>query len=198
MQDPYLFLGLGNPGRTYERTRHNVGFLSVDLAAEELAVRLRRPLFCQYQVGRTDAWGVRYILVKPLTYMNRSGTVLPRLMKKYGISSRSLVVFCDNMDLPPGAVRIRQGGGTAGHRGLLSITRELNECGFIRIYIGIGRPKAGCSVVDHVLGVPDEEESRMILKGVSRARDAALQLFTQPLERVMNEYNRKDAHITAT
>lgn len=198
MQESYLLLGLGNPGKSYERTRHNVGFLSVNIAADAVGARLRRPLFSSYQVGSAAAGKNSCVLVKPLTYMNRSGIVLPRLMRKHRISCRSLIVLCDNMDLPPGAVRVRRGGGTAGHRGLQSITQELHDSGFIRIYIGIGRPKAGCTVVDHVLGIPDEAEFSLIEQGVIRAGEAAIQAVTQPLERVMNEYNRKDAHITNT
>ncbi len=189
-----MFVGLGNPGAAYEKTRHNVGFLSLDSAAETEGVKLARPLFSSFAIGKKVIDGHRCIFVKPLTYMNRSGIILPRLFKKYQITPASLVVLCDNMDLPPGSVRVRKGGGTAGHRGLRSIQHEIADSEFIRIYIGIGRPGEDESVVDHVLGIPGSDEALELMHGAARAAQALRMLVSEPIERVMNEFNRKDTH----
>ena len=192
MISPILIVGLGNPGAKYEKTRHNVGFLSVEAAAEILQIRLRKPLFRQYEIGKAAVSDRRCVLVKPLTYMNRSGVILPKLMSSFRITAESLVVICDTMDLQPGTVRVRRGGGTAGHRGIASVQQEIGSSDFLRVYIGIGRPEAEVPVVDHVLGAfPDEAAMRW---GIRRAGEAALALMHEPLERVMNEFNRKEAH----
>ncbi len=192
MISPILIVGLGNPGANYEKTRHNVGFLSVDAAAEILQMRLRKPFFRQYEIGKTAVSDRLCVMVKPLTYMNRSGVILPKLMSSYRISAESLVVICDNMDLQPGTVRVRCGGGTAGHRGIASVQQEIGSSDFLRVYIGIGRPAEEVSVVDHVLGAFEDETAMQ--RGIRRGGEAALALMHEPLERVMNEYNRKEAH----
>ncbi len=193
----WLMLGLGNPGTVYERTRHNVGFLSLEGLVRSLNGTLRKAWLHPYRSASGYLETAPCLFVQPLTYMNRSGLILPRLMRRYNLDASSLVVFCDNMDLPTGAIRVRKGGGTAGHRGIASVQQHLDSNEFIRIYIGIGRPERGVSVVDHVLGVPHERDEQLITQGIRRAEAAAAALVQFPLERVYDEFNRKDAHPAA-
>lgn len=173
-----LVLGLGNPGSEYERTRHNVGFLAVASCAAFFQLRLRKRCFRLYRSAKV---GDRARLVQPLTYMNRSGQVL----RYFG--NTPLVVVCDQMDLPAGRIRLRRGGSTAGHRGLASLIEYKGDGDFIRLYIGIGRPKRGETVIDHVLG---EIDSPLIEEGISRAV-RALRAFIdgQTFEEVANAFN---------
>jgi PTH1 family peptidyl-tRNA hydrolase len=132
------------------------------------------------------------VLVEPLTYMNRSGEVFPSLVGKYEPVGGSLVVVCDNLDLPPGRLKLKRGGGTAGHKGLSSIVSVLGSGDFLRLYVGIGRPSDG-DVVDHVLGVPDEGEAELYREAVARGAQAVRALTDTAPEQVMNELNRKEA-----
>ncbi len=184
-------MGLGNPGPGFEGTRHNVGFAVVEETAARLDLSLRKPLFARYRFARTASSPEdSLVLAEPLTYMNRSGDVLPRLLKRAGVEPEAAVVVCDNLDLPAGRLRMKRGGGTAGHRGLASIVDTLGHGNFLRLYIGIGRPEDG-DVVAHVLGTPPEAERDLYAEATSRAADAVLSLRRQPPEQVMNELNRR-------
>ncbi len=130
------------------------------------------------------------MLAEPLTYMNRSGEVMPSLLRRAGVEAEASVVVCDNLDLPVGRVRMKSGGGTAGHRGLASVVNVLGHGSFLRLYIGIGRPVEG-DVVAHVLGAPPEEEQELYAEAVSRAADAVLALRGEAPGQVMNELNRR-------
>jgi PTH1 family peptidyl-tRNA hydrolase len=132
------------------------------------------------------------VLAEPLTYMNRSGQVFPKLLGRARTAPEASIVVCDNLDLPPGRVRMKQGGGTAGHRGLASIVEVLGHGDFLRLYIGVGRPTDG-DVVSHVLGVPPEEERERYAQAVSRAADAVIALRDREPQQVMNETNRRSA-----
>ncbi|MFO7780667.1 MAG: aminoacyl-tRNA hydrolase [Spirochaetia bacterium] len=184
-------MGLGNPGPRFHGTRHNVGFAVVEETAARLDISLRKPLFARYRVARqASAAEAPLVLAEPLTYMNRSGDVLPRLLRRAGVEPEAAVVVCDNLDLPAGRLRMKRGGGTAGHRGLASIVDAVGHGDFLRLYIGIGRPEDG-DVVAHVLGSPPEAERTLYAEAVSRAADAVLLLRRQPPEQVMNELNRR-------
>lgn len=175
-----LVLGLGNPGTKYERTRHNVGTLALESCAAFFQLRLKKRCFRLYRHAVIEG---RARLVQPLTYMNRSGEVL-----RY-FDDSPLVVLCDQMDLPPGTIRLRRGGSSAGQRGLMSLIEARGNGQFIRIYIGIGRPADGESVIDHVLGPIDDEA---IYDGVTLARDALVALIEgASFEEVASVYNRR-------
>lgn len=164
----------------------------IDAVAAELGVRLRRPVLRRYQLRRARARnGARLVLVKPQTYMNRSGEVLPAVLRRAGVSSESLVIVCDQLDLPPGIVRIKRGGSDAGHRGLKSVASCLADERFIRVYIGVGKPPARDQVVEHVLSVPEDQELECFREGVVLGAAAVLRLCESPLEEVMNEFNQR-------
>ena len=144
--------GLGNPGSKYKQTRHNVGFMTIDKIAALMGLKLRKRCFYLYKVAYlTDK---KNVLIEPLTYINNSGLVCPMVLKR----GDTLLVICDQMDLPPGRIRIKRRGGSAGHNGLKSIINNWGE-DFIHLYIGIGRPE-GISVPDYVLSPfsPSERE----------------------------------------
>jgi PTH1 family peptidyl-tRNA hydrolase len=164
---------------------------------EELGRRLelswKKPLFSRYMFAQTGKAGERVLLFKPLTFMNRSGEVFPVLQRKWKADAASLVVICDNLDLPPGIIRVKEGGSTAGHNGLKSIVASLGTGDFRRIYVGIGRPDQG-SIVEHVLGTPDEDEAAEFESGIRLAADAC-QAFIggTSTEQVMSRFNRRNS-----
>ncbi len=180
-------LGLGNPGAKYEHTRHNVGFDVVEACAAFFQVRLRKRCFRLYRQARIVQNGQIVHLVEPLTYMNNSGEVLSELPP---VQADELLVVCDQMDLPQGMIRIRRGGSSAGHNGLKSLMEKLGTGDFVRVYVGIGRPESGVSVVDHVLGY---EDSPLLKQGIASATQALCDLLNgSSVEEVMIAYNRRN------
>ena len=183
-------MGLGNPGPRYLETRHNVGFRTVGLIARRLRVVLRRPWFRNYRLARAWPEGRPLWLVEPLTYMNRSGQIFPGLWSRTGGDADGLVVVCDTLDLPPGQCRLRRGGSSAGHKGLASIIAVLGRADFLRLYIGIGRPRAQEQVVDYVLGVSGGQEAEALLRGIQKAAEGVLSLLREDPQKVMNVINQ--------
>ncbi len=193
-----IFIGLGNPGTKYEQTRHNVGFLAVERAAEKAGIQLKQNFAKKYRTAEGRYSGQKVVFIEPLTYMNNSGNIIGTLKRKVQLTPENLVVVCDNLDLSPGVVRIKQGGGTAGHNGLTSIVQHLGTKDFLRVYIGIGRPQFRGDVVKYVLGVPSGEERSAIEAGIHRAADALIELVTNSPEKVMNEFNRRNTPDSTT
>lgn len=181
-------LGLGNPGQEYDNTRHNCGFLVTKQVAAFCQVKLAKRCFHLYRMGKIVKDGESIILIQPLTYMNNSGEIIHDID---GLDKEKMVVICDQMDLPVGNIRIKKGGGDAGHNGLKSIIKNLDGYKkFIRIYVGIGRPKDGESVVDHVLGVEQNQEAFNV--GISKAKEAVIDLINGlDLSALMQKYNKK-------
>lgn len=194
-------IGLGNPGKEYEHTRHNAGFELVDEISARLAVRFRRSLLSPYQFARVDAEQIAHIfqlsphelsfsaliLVKPLTFMNHSGKVLPHVFRKFG-KSIQFAVAVDQMDLPVGSVRMKLKGGTAGHNGLKSIVSYLDK-DFWPLYIGIGRPSSNETVISHVLGIPEPDEREVLNRSVQSLSTLILKVLVDPLEQVLQTIN---------
>ena len=185
-----LIIGLGNPGRKYEKTRHNAGFFTVDRIASLTGAVFRKPVFKKYLIAEGVYRDNRVILVKPLTFMNRSGDIIAGLLDKYKIDTRNMVLVCDNMDLYPGVIRLKLSGGDAGHNGIKSVINRLDASDFKRLYIGIGRPEKSSRIVEHVLGVPEVKELEKIMNAASLASEKILELIDIPAEKVMNEINR--------
>jgi peptidyl-tRNA hydrolase, PTH1 family len=188
-----VLIGLGNPGKKYQHTRHNVGFEAVQRFADRAGIPLSKGIGRRYRVGEGRCCGKKAVCIEPYTFMNRSGDIVPVLIRKYRAVADNVVVVCDNLDLPPGSCRIKRGGGDAGHNGLASLITAYGTGDFVRIYVGIGRPEHRSAVISYVLGTPKGEERRLIDEGIALAGEAVYRLFEEPMERVMNEFNRKTA-----
>lgn len=183
----WVVAGLGNPGEDYAGTRHNVGFLVAErLAARDPNVRWS-PRGLSLVASLRVAEGPVF-LVKPQTYMNRSGEALCEVLLSSALPTTRLVVVHDDVDLPYGALRLKSGGGHGGHNGLRSILAGLGSSDFPRVRVGIGRPGGG-ELIEHVLGPWDPSETEALPELVGRAADATLQLITEGLTRAANRWN---------
>lgn len=188
--EPFLVVGLGNPGRQYKNTRHNAGFLVVDRLAERLGVQFSRLQFRALVVdGRYQ--GRKIILAKPQTYMNESGQAVGSLVRFYKITQDNIVVVHDDVDLPFGALRLRPAGGSGGQKGMGSIIERLGTQEFPRLRVGIGRPPGQMLAAAYVLQEFDRDEKLELLGVIDRAVDALLSIITNGLEKAMNQYNAK-------
>ena len=186
----HLVVGLGNPGREYARTRHNMGFMLVDILAGKLGIAVEKPLFKSF-TGRARVSGNNIILSKPQTFMNLSGQSVAALLNWFKIPVAGLVVVYDDLDLPPGKIRIRARGGHGGHKGMESIIENLGSGDFPRIRIGIGRPEnPDYEVSDWVLGRLSEEEEKLTGEALKRASEAIMALVGDGVESAMNRFNR--------
>ncbi|MHC0039263.1 aminoacyl-tRNA hydrolase [Pseudoneobacillus sp. C159] len=184
-----LIVGLGNPGKQYERTRHNVGFDVIDVLAKELNIELDQLKF-KGLFGMGMVGGEKVLLLKPLTYMNLSGESILAVADFYNIPDEQLVVIYDDLDLPVGKLRLRQKGSAGGHNGIKSTIAHLGTQEFNRIRIGIDRPKGGMSVSNYVLSRFTDEEQQMIDEVAKRSAEACKAWLTKPFLQVMNEFNQ--------
>ena len=187
----WLILGLGNPGRRYERTRHNVGEDAVRLLAERLDANLR--------TGRNDAAVAetrindsRVVLAVPLTFMNESGRAAASLVKRFKFTDpERIIVVHDELDLEPGVVRVKAGGGLAGHNGLKSITSALSTQDYLRIRIGVGKPPSAARGADHVLSRIPAREREVLDVSVEIAADAVRSIVTRGAAETMQDINSR-------
>ena len=187
----WVVVGLGNPGRRYRATRHNVGFRVVDRLAARWDVAVEREAH-RALVGEARRAGERVLLVKPQTYMNESGGALASLTRFYRVEPARVIAVHDDVDLEPGRVRIRRGGRAGGNRGVESLMAALGDPGFLRVKIGVGRPPAGPVPPSWVLSVPPAEELAALAAAEERAADAVELLVTDGPERAMNRINQKE------
>jgi peptidyl-tRNA hydrolase, PTH1 family len=184
-----LIVGLGNPGKQYEKTRHNIGFEVIDELANQLSIPLNQSKFKGlYGVGFHN--GEKVILLKPLTYMNLSGESIRAIMDYYDIDLEDLVIIYDDLDLPAGKIRLRQKGSAGGHNGIKSTVAHLGTQEFNRIRIGIDRPRNGMKVPDYVLGRFHEEEWGLTKEAVQKSAEACKTWLEKPFLQVMNEFNQ--------
>ncbi|MGG3955669.1 aminoacyl-tRNA hydrolase [Bhargavaea massiliensis] len=185
-----LFVGLGNPGKEYEQTRHNVGFMVIDELAHRWGLTLNQTKF-QGLFASGIISGEKVILCKPLTYMNLSGECVRPLMDYYDIHQDEIIVIYDDLDLPAGTVRLRPKGSAGGHNGMKSLIHHLKTEQFKRIRIGIDRPKQGMKVSDYVLSRFTAEERIEIEQAIKKAADACERSLHVPFAQVMNEFNKQ-------
>ncbi len=185
-----LILGLGNPGAQYAPTRHNVGFWTVDLLAERHGIELKTRRHSS-KLGVGLIGGVPVVLAKPQTYMNLSGEAARALLQAYHLQPEQMLVIFDDIWLAPGGVRVRAKGSAGGHNGMKSIISALGTEAFPRVRIGIGQPPEGVDLADYVLSPPPPEERELLLQAVQRAADACEAWLTEPIEQVMNRFNRE-------
>ncbi len=185
---PYLIVGLGNPGRQYRETRHNVGFMTLDKLAERLKLTYSRVQFRALVVdGRFG--GSRLFLAKPQTYMNESGQAVGSLVRFYKIPLENLLVVHDDVDLPLGTLRIRPGGSSAGQKGVESIIDRLGTQDFPRLRFGVGRPPGQMLAAAYVLQEFARGELEVLNLTILKAVEAALSFVADGLDRTMNQYN---------
>ena len=185
-----IIVGLGNPGRKYERTRHNAGFLALDELAGVLGVEITQEkhhaLICRARMGPEEA-----ILAKPQTYMNESGKAVAALLRSAYAEASDLIVLHDELDLTLGTVRVKTGGGHGGHNGLRSIIEQIGTADFVRVRIGIGRPGPGVDPADYVLSPFLAEERQAAPELMTRAAEAARAIVLEGPARAMNTVNKK-------
>ena len=195
-----VVMGLGNPGRRYERSRHNLGFLLIDRIADDSGMSVTKER-CESLVGQREReWTPvaaegrdPLVLAKPQTYMNHSGVAAAALVKRFGARGSDLVVAYDDLDLPFGRLRIRCGGSAGGHRGLASVLHHLADRDFVRVRMGIGRPPAGVDAVEYVLSRFSSEEWEGLQErdGVlSRAAEAVEAIASKGPVWAMENFNR--------
>jgi len=185
-----LVVGLGNPGEEYHGSRHNVGAETVELLADRHAGRLRKGK----ELARADEVridGHRVALAVPVTYMNDSGNAVRALVRRYGVDVDRLVVVQDELDLPVGVLKVKSGGGLAGHNGLRSIVAHLKDDGFQRVRIGVGKPPSKERGADHVLRGFSKRERTGVGVVIEEAADAVELIATAGIEAAMNRYNTR-------
>ena len=181
-----LVVGLGNPGREYQDTRHNVGFM----VAEELARRLGLNWRNDGDMAFAKAFGeAPFIVAMPQTFMNRSGPAVQRFAAYYGIDPGDALVIVDDVDLPIARLRIRAQGSAGTHNGLRSVVQALGTTGFPRLRIGVGRGDKRRDLADYVLAEFDQEEWPQVRTAITRAADAAQMFTVEDIVKVMNVYN---------
>ncbi len=186
-----MIAGLGNPGEEYAHTRHNAGFEAADRVAEKLGVTLRRKLLLEGAVAEIAGPERKIILCEPLTFMNNSGRCVRKLMERYQVPPERLLVIYDDIDLPPGRIRIRKNGGPGTHNGMRSIVDLLGSSDFPRIRIGTGdRPKGG-DLVSWVLGHYGPEEQEKMDAAFAKAAEGAAAWVREGIDAAMNKGNRK-------
>ncbi len=178
-----LIVGLGNPGPEYDKTRHNAGFWFVDALA---AGGFRPEAKFQGEVARVHVGGHEVWLLKPMTFMNRSGQAVAAMARFYKIPPEAILVVHDELDLAPGVVRLKQGGGHGGHNGLRDIVSQLGSREFVRLRLGIGHPGNSREVVNYVLGRPPAGEREAIEAGIEAVRTVLPNLLAGELQRAMN------------
>jgi PTH1 family peptidyl-tRNA hydrolase len=171
-----------------------VGFKVADLIARQLGIRFKRSPFKSYLIARnvTPTLNEKLYVVKPLTHMNRSGLIIKELLKRTSLSVNELLVVYDTLDLSPGICRLKKKGSAAGHKGLTSIIEHLGSNNFLRLSIGIGRPKVQGRIEDYVLAAPRKKEALVLAEAIVRSAESILRLLEEEPEKVMNDLNRKE------
>ena len=184
----WLIVGLGNPGSKYEHTRHNMGFLTVDLLAEKLGVKLNKVKFKSAHNIMNFA-GCKCLVMKPQTYMNLSGEAVREAVQFYKIPADHVLVIYDDVSLPVGKLRVRPTGSAGGHNGIKNIIAHLGTQDFPRIKIGTGAPGEGGDMNDWVISVPSQAERKVLVESFEKAIQAAECIIQSGCQKAMNQFN---------
>jgi PTH1 family peptidyl-tRNA hydrolase len=195
----WVIVGLGNPGRRYLRTRHNVGFMVIEEIARRYEIDLTNPSIpplakggkggLQYRIGRGSIEGEDILLIEPLLYMNRSGLAVKDIVNKFNIQVENLIIIHDDIDMETGKLRIRRRGSSGGHKGIESIIQGIGSSNFIRLKIGIGRDVA-VTAEDYVLSRFRKNEVPLIKEAIKKASDAVVSIIVDGVDKAMNIFNK--------
>lgn len=188
MEKLTVIVGLGNPGRKYENTRHNAGYMAVDLIAQKYGIKVNR-LRHRALIGEGMINGAKVFLAKPQTFMNLSGESVRDIVEYYRVPMENLIVIYDDADLPAGVLRIRPKGSSGTHNGMKSVIYHLQSDSFPRIRIGIGQPPEGWDLADYVLSEFGRNEAKEVAECIMRAAEAAAVIVTDGIEKAMSRYN---------
>jgi PTH1 family peptidyl-tRNA hydrolase len=191
----YLIIGLGNPGSRYQFTRHNIGFMVLEKIATRWEVDLKQKSFDALW-NRGKIAGTDVLLAMPQTFMNLSGNAVRKLLAYFKVDVNHLIVIHDDLDLPFGSVRLKTGGGDAGHKGLNSIITCLGSADFMRVRMGIGRPSGRTPVEDYVLQRFDSEETDLLQPIVQLASEAVADIVTSGMQQAMAKYHTKNKNMS--
>lgn len=187
--ESWLIVGLGNPGREYEKTRHNCGFRALDLLAQQLSCKVDKLKF-QGLYGQANVEGRRIYLLKPQTYMNLSGRSVVQLSAYFHIPPQQIIVLFDDISLEPGRLRIRPDGSAGGHNGIKSIIQELGSQDFPRVKIGVGsKPNPEYDLADWVLSTFSAQEEKALAVSLKNAADAAMTIVDAGVSQAANRFN---------
>ncbi len=190
----WVLVGLGNPGKEYEGTRHNAGFLLINRCAKKWDVRLK-VMDKRYRGGQTERDGKEVLLAKSRVFMNMSGEAVMRIQEKYQVPLDQMIIAHDDFDISLGEIRIKRGGSGGSHRGIRSIIERLGTQNFPRIRIGIGPVPQGMDPSDFVLSSFRESEKKLLQESMSHAVKAIEKILDSSLDDAMNRYNRKRSEI---
>lgn len=181
-------VGLGNPGAEYAATRHNAGFWCIDVLSRKYAIPLERRRSSAI-IGEGAIANRPVALVKPRTYVNRSGAAIRYLQARYALQADKLLIVCDDINLPPGKLRLRPKGSAGGHNGLKSIIEAAGSQAFPRLRIGVGQPADGAGQIEHVIGPMPPDEREVLDAAVERAADAIACLLAEGIQETMSRFN---------
>jgi len=186
----YLIVGLGNPDKEYENTRHNMGFNVIDKITKDCDIKISQSKF-KGLYGLDNIYGNKVLILKPQTYMNLSGECVVAFKNFYKIEPQNIIVVYDDMDLEEGAIRIRKKGGPGTHNGMKSVVQSLGTEDFIRVRVGIGKPKQNEDVIKYVIGQVSSKTKENLEKGINKATEAVLGILKDGIDIAMNKYNGK-------
>ena len=184
----YLIIGLGNPEEEYGRTRHNMGFNVINKLSNKYGIEVNKKKF-DGLCGDGIIEGEKVILLKPQTYMNLSGKSIVQVVNFYKIPLQNVIVIYDDIDIEPGLIRIRKKGSSGSHNGMKSVIAELGTGEFMRVRVGIGKPKYDGDMINYVIGAVPEEEQKELEKGVEKAKEAVIEILRSGIDTSMNKFN---------
>ena len=191
MNETWLIVGLGNPGREYEKTRHNTGFRAIDILADKLGCKIDKVKF-QGLYGQVNYQGKKLMLLKPQTFMNLSGRSVLQLSAYFNIPPARIIVVFDDISLAPGRLRVRADGSAGGHNGIKSIIQEVGSQDFPRVKIGVGaKPNPEFDLADWVLSTFSAQEEKALKNALEWAGEAALAIIDHGVPEAANRYNGK-------
>ena len=186
----YLIVGLGNPESDYSKTRHNMGFNVINKLSEKYGIEVNKSKF-KGLVGNGMIEGKKAVLLKPQTFMNLSGESIIEAMNFYKIQENELIVIYDDIDIEPGNIRIRRNGSAGTHNGMKSIVEHIKTENFIRVRVGIGKPKDHIDMISHVIGHIPEEDKKSLEEGTNIAKEAVIEIVKNSVDSAMNKFNKK-------